>query len=72
MNMVTHQAVRMQRALRLREKPTQVKSIKRAITLLIEATLPIVATVRDVHRDSGQHEARAAWHTLSTTTRFRR
>jgi hypothetical protein len=54
----------MQRALRLWEKPTQVKSIKLAIDVLVEATLAIVSTVRDMHWHPGQHEARAAWHTL--------
>jgi hypothetical protein len=62
MNVVAHQAVRMQRTLRLWEKPTQVKAIKLAIDVLVEATLAIVSAVRDVYRHSCEHEARAAWH----------
>jgi hypothetical protein len=53
----------MKRALRMRQKPAQVKQIKRLITFLVEAALPVISPVRYVHRHSGKHESCAARHT---------
>lgn len=43
-------------------KSTQVEEIKIAILLVIEALLPIVAAVDEVHRDTRQHDARTSRH----------
>jgi hypothetical protein len=62
MHMVRHQAVGVQPTLRLTQQSTQVKQIKASILVLKEAALAIVASVSDVHRDTGKHETGASRH----------
>lgn len=62
MNVVRHQAIRVQRATRQREQAIQVKKIKAAIVSLKEARLSIVPSVPDVHRNAGKRDASAPGH----------
>jgi hypothetical protein len=62
MNVVRHEAVRVQRTLRSRKQAAQVKQIKASILILVEATLAIVAAMPDVDRNAAEHDARAPWH----------
>jgi hypothetical protein len=62
MDMICHQTVGVQSTLRLTQQTTQVKQIKASILVLKEASLAIVASVPDVHRDTGKHEAGASRH----------
>lgn len=52
MDMVCHQAVRVQSAVRSREQTRKVKEIKPAVLLLMEAVLPIVTPLNDMYRDA--------------------
>jgi hypothetical protein len=48
-----------------------VKEIKLLILVAMEALLPIVAPLDDVHRDPGKHDARAAGHATLNAARVR-
>ena len=52
----------MHQTIRSRSKPAQVEEIKIAILLLVEASLSVVTTVDEMHRNPRQHDARAPRH----------
>jgi hypothetical protein len=62
MNVICHQAMRMQRAARLSEEAAQMKEIKAAVAFLVEAGLSVISALNDVYRNAGQHDASAARH----------
>jgi hypothetical protein len=64
--MIGHQAVRMQRASCPPEKTTQMKKIKLAVLILVEALLPIVTPLDHMYRDAGQHDSRTSRHGTKT------
>ena len=61
-NVIRHKAIGMQRASSLAEKTAQMKKIKLAVLILVEAMLPIVAALDYMYRDAGQHDSRASRH----------
>jgi hypothetical protein len=46
------------------------KEIKRAIVIVVEASLAVVAAVRNVHGHSSKHESRAARHAQLNGTAY--
>jgi hypothetical protein len=62
MNVICHQAVRMQRAACLSQEAAQVKEIKAAVVFVVKAALPVISPLNHVHRNAGQHDASAARH----------
>jgi hypothetical protein len=56
-NVIRHQAIGMQRASRFAEKPAQMKKIKLAVLILVEALLPIISALDYMYRDVGQHDS---------------
>ena len=62
MDVVRHQAIRVQRAARQWEQAIQVEEIKAAILFVKEARLTIVPSVPDMHRDAGKRYASPPGH----------
>src|SRR5687768_18090823 len=56
MNVICHQAMRMQRAARLSQETAQMKEIKAAVVFLVKAGLPVISALNDVHRNAGRSE----------------
>jgi len=48
----------MQGASGLAEKTAQVKEIKLAVLIFVEAALPIISALAYMYRDAGQHDSR--------------
>jgi hypothetical protein len=61
-NVIRHQAIGMQGASGLAEKTAQVKEIKLAVLIFVEAALPIISALAYMYRDAGQHDSRASRH----------
>jgi len=64
MDVVCHQAIRVQRAIRQWKQAIQVEQIKVAILFLEEARLSIVPAVPDMHRNAGKRDASASRHDI--------
>jgi hypothetical protein len=62
MNMIGHQAIRVQIAFRARKMATKVKKIKTAILVLEKHILAIVSPVTHMYRNVGQHDPGAPRH----------
>jgi len=66
MDVVAHQAVRVQLASRTYENASQVEEIKRAILVSSKTGGAVIGALDRMNSDSRKHDARAPWHAMST------
>ena len=62
MHMIRHQAISMNRDLKLLCELTQVHQIDKVVAAFPEASIAVIATLDDMRRDSGNDEARLTRH----------
>jgi putative methionine-R-sulfoxide reductase with GAF domain len=68
MDMVCHQAVRMQRTVVLQGQLANVRQVDEVITIGPETRGAIVTPLNDVDRYAGEHQAQGSGHSNTTTT----
>jgi hypothetical protein len=62
MNVITHQAVGVYRAIEFRRAPFQFREINLEVAVRAKARRAVIAALDDVHRDVRDDEARLARH----------
>jgi hypothetical protein len=66
MDVIGHQAIRVQNASRRSKRSRQMKQVEASILIFMEAPLPIVSALDYVHGNVWQHDAGAPGHDAST------
>src|SRR5438105_7206695 len=65
-DVIRHQAIGVQRALRLGREIAKVKQVDEVIAVFPETRLPVVTALNDVYGDVGHDESRQSRHTATT------